>query len=218
MIELLHQLDWQIPDWIVVPGGNLGNSSSFGKAFEELYASNFIDKIPRIAIIQAEGANPLFTSYVNGTGDLTPVQAKTRATAIKIGNPVSWEKALHAIELSNGVVDEVTESEIAAAKQHIGRDGIGSEPASATTVAGCRKLVAKGVIKKDETAACILTGHLLKDPDYTVDFHKDELYLDPQRTSTVTGTKKIDPCGLNNCPTSLKADLDTLVDYIEKNS
>jgi threonine synthase len=218
MIEMLHQLDWQVPDWVVVPGGNLGNSSSFGKAFEELHACNFIDKVPRIAVIQAHGANPLFTTHTHHTKELTPVQAKTRATAIKIGNPVSWEKALHAIELSNGVVEEVSESEIGAAKQYIGADGIGCEPASATTIAGCKKLREKEVINADDTVVCVLTGHLLKDPDYTVDFHKDELYLDPRRTSSVTGTTRIDTRGLSNSPVKLKAHLHTILDYIEKHS
>jgi threonine synthase len=216
MIELLHQLEWQAPDWVVVPGGNLGNCSSFGKAFNELLASGFIDRVPRIAVIQAEGANPLYQSFASGNRTLVPVHAATRATAIKIGNPVSFVKAWHAVDVSRGVVEQVTEEEIAIAKSRIGADGVGSEPASATTVAGCKKLVEKGVIRPDEKAVCILTGHLLKDPDYTVEFHRDELYLDAQYASSVTGAKKIDTRGFANTPVRLPADVKTILEYIDK--
>jgi threonine synthase len=215
MIEMLHQLAWKAPDWVVVPGGNLGNSSSFGKAFSELKACGFIDKVPKIAVIQAQGANPFYTSFVNNSTTMQPVHAETRATAIKIGNPVSFEKALFAVHFSNGVVEEVTEQEIAIAKSMVGLDGIGSEPASATTVAGCRKLVAKGVISPEETVVCILTGNLLKDPDYTVEFHRDELYSDVERTSAVTGTQRIDTEGRSNKPVKLPADTDIILEYID---
>ncbi|MBD3344330.1 MAG: threonine synthase [Chitinivibrionales bacterium] len=216
MIELFHQLGWTMPDWIIVPGGNLGNSSSFGKAFDELKACGFIDKIPRVAVIQAQGANPLYKSFSTGERTLAPVQAQTRATAIKIGNPVSFEKAWYAVDYSSGIVEEVTEEEIAVAKSRIGADGIGSEPASATTVAGCKKLVEKGIVDKSEKAVCILTGHLLKDPDYSVEFHKDELYLDAVRKTTVEGKQKIDTHGYSNKPVQLPADADVLLDFIEK--
>jgi threonine synthase len=217
MIEMLHQLGWKAPDWVVVPGGNLGNSSSFGKAFSELKKCGFIDKVPRIAIIQAQGANPLYNSFFQSNRVLTPVHADTRATAIKIGNPVSFDKAFFAIDFTEGVVEQVTEDEIAVAKCVVGADGIGSEPASATTVAGCKKLVDKSVIRKNDTVVCILTGHLLKDPDYTVEFHRDELYLDARRTSTVEGTKRISTGGKHNKPVQLPADTRIIVDYINKN-
>lgn len=136
MIEMLHQLNWKAPDWVIVPGGNLGNNSAFGKAFYELKSCGFIDKIPRVAIIQADGANPLYRSFTTGDRTLRPVDAHTRATAIKIGNPVSFDKAWFTIDYTNGVVEEVSETEIALAKSRIGLDGVGSEPASATTVAG----------------------------------------------------------------------------------
>jgi threonine synthase len=216
MIEMLHQLGWRAPDWVIVPGGNLGNSSSFGKAFAELVQARFIKKVPKIAIIQAEGANPLYRSFTARDATLKPVHAQTRATAIKIGNPVSFDKAWYAVESTGGIVEQVTEEEIAAAKSMVGRDGVGSEPASATTVAGCKKLVAKGIIKKSETVVCILTGHLLKDPDYTVEFHQDELYLDAVRTSSVTGKQKIRTHGLNNRPVKLPADADAILSYIKK--
>jgi threonine synthase len=216
MIEMLHQLGWNSPDWVIVPGGNLGNSSSFGKAFFELTQCKFIKKIPKIAVIQAEGANPLYTSFASNDARLRPVHAETRATAIKIGNPVSFEKALFAVNFTGGLVEQVSEAEIAAAKSVIGIDGIGSEPASATTVAGCKKLVERGKIKPGETVVCVLTGHLLKDPDYTVEFHRDELFLDMQRTSSVTGTKRIPTEGRNNRPVKLAADTDVILDYIKK--
>jgi threonine synthase len=216
MIEMLHQLGWEPPDWVIVPGGNLGNSSSFGKAFSELKQCGFIEKNSKIAVIQAQGANPLYNSFIAKDATLRPVHAETRATAIKIGNPVSFEKALFAVNFTGGLVEQVTEGEIAAAKCIIGADGIGSEPASATTVAGCKKLVAQGKIKPDETVVCILTGHLLKDPDYTVEFHRDELFLDATRTSSVTGTKRIPAEGRNNRPVKLAADTNVIIDYINK--
>lgn len=216
MIEMLHQLGWTSPDWVIVPGGNLGNSSSFGKAFAELKQCGFIDKVPRIAVIQAQGANPFYTSFVSGSNVLKPVHADTRATAIKIGKPVSFEKALFAVTFTNGIVEQVSEEEIAVAKSVIGADGFGSEPASATTVAGCKKLVERGIIRPDDTVVCILTGHLLKDPDYTVEFHKDELFLDAKRTTSVTGSRRIHTQGKNNMPVKLAAKAEVILDYIHK--
>jgi threonine synthase len=216
MIEMLHQLGWETPDWVVVPGGNLGNSSSFGKAFTELKKCGFIKKVPKIAVIQAQGANPLYKSFTSKNPTLRPVHAETRATAIKIGNPVSFEKALFAVNFTHGTVEQVSENEIAAAKSVIGLDGIGSEPASATTVAGCKKLVAKGTIKPRDRVVCILTGHLLKDPDYTVEFHRDELFLDAKRTSSVTGKKRIPAKGMSNRPVQLAADTKVILNYINK--
>ena len=215
MIEMLHQLGWQSPDWVVVPGGNLGNSSSFGKAFFELKQCGFIEKVPKIAVIQADGANPFYTSFMSKSGQLKAVHADTRATAIKIGNPVSFDKALFAVEYSKGVVEQVSEQEIAVAKSVIGADGVGSEPASATTVAGCKKLVERGVIAGGDSVVCILTGHLLKDPDYTVEFHKNELFLDVERTSSVRGTVRISTEGKHNEPVRLPADTDAIIKYID---
>ena len=216
MIEMLHQLGWASPDWVIVPGGNLGNSSSFGKAFTELKQCGFIKKAPRIAVIQAQGANPFYSSFISGGKVLKPVHADTRATAIKIGNPVSFEKAMFAITSTGGIVEQVTEGEIAVAKSVIGADGFGSEPASATTVAGCKKLVERGIIRPGDTVVCVLTGHLLKDPDYTVEFHKDELFLDAKRTTSVTGSRRIQTQGKSNKPVKLPADAKTILDYIRK--
>jgi threonine synthase len=216
MIEMLHQLGWTAPDWVIVPGGNLGNSSSFGKAFDELKRCGFIDKVPKIAVIQAKGANPFYTGFVSKSPTLTPMHADTRATAIKIGNPVSYDKALFAVNSTGGVVEEVSEEEIAVAKSVIGADGVGSEPASATTVAGCKKLVDKGVIRPKDAVVCVLTGHLLKDPDYTVEFHRDELFLDAKRSTAVSGTQRIATQGKSNRPIKLAADVKVILEHIKK--
>ena len=184
IVELLDQLSWQVPDRIVVPGGNLGNSSSYGKILMELKEFGFIDKVPRITIIQAEGADPLYRTLVTSSEELVPVaDAWTLASAIKIGQPISWRKALRALQFTDGWCDEVNEQEIADAKAILGRDGIGCEPASATTVAGLKKMLKltqrdqpEVTIDPEEDVVAILTGHQLKDPEYTVNYHLDNLY------------------------------------------
>jgi threonine synthase len=176
IIEMLDQRGWKVPDRVVVPGGNLGNSSSFGKAIKELYDLGFIDKMPMVTIIQAQRANPLYRTLIYHSPRLIPMEAHTLATAIKIGNPVSWKKAVRAMDWTNGWCDVVSEQEIADAKAVIGRDGVGCEPASATTVAGIKKLIQTGEIDKEEDVVAVLTGNLMKDPDYTVNYHQDSLY------------------------------------------
>jgi threonine synthase len=180
--EMLQQCDWRAPDRIVVPGGNLGNSSAIAKGFLELQAIGVIDRLPKITIIQAAGANPLYRMWQAGSETLEPVKgARTLATAIKIGAPVSWPKAVRALRTSSGEVEQVSEQEIADAKAIIGRDGIGCEPASAVTLAGIRKMVAAGRISPDEEIIAILTGHVLKDPDYVVSYHRGDLsYTDKE--------------------------------------
>jgi threonine synthase len=173
VIEMMDQRDWKVPDWIVLPGGNLGNVSAFGKGLRELHALGFIDRLPRLAVIQAAGAAP-FYEYMRDHAR-TPFIAKghpeTLATAIKIGDPVSWPKAQLEIETSNGVVESVTEQEIADAKAVIGQSGIGCEPASAATLAGIRKLK----LDRDADVVAVLTGNVLKDPDYIYRYHTGEL-------------------------------------------
>ena len=175
IFETLQQLRWHVPDWIVCPGGNLGNSSAFGKALHELHALGLIERIPRVAIVQAEGANPLYRAYQNGFAHFERVKAQTVATAIKIGNPVNYAKAVRTLEWTNGVVEQVSDQEIMDAKALIDAQGIGCEPASACSLAGTRKLVERGVIGRDETVVGILTGHLLKDPDATIGYHSGTL-------------------------------------------
>jgi threonine synthase len=198
--RVIEQLGWQVPDWIVVPGGNLGNSSAFGKAFLELKELGLIERVPRIAIVNAAGANTL-TELVNDRklfwndgmvneeivdkyyADLTArnFRAHTIATAIEISRPVNLNKCLRTIDVCNGVVLAVTDEEIKDAKAVIGKFGLGCEPASAASVAGLKNLVAKGTIGPDERVVCILTGHLLKDPNLTVDYHtkKEGLFSNP---------------------------------------
>jgi threonine synthase len=167
MFEMLEQLGWEAPDYVIVPGGNLGNTSAFGKALVELQAAGLVDKVPRLIVVQAEGANPFARMWRAGSPEMVPVEdPETIATAIRIGNPRSWKKALRAVRHTNGFVTEVTDEEIAEAKAVIGRDGIGCEPASATTLAALRKLVARGVIDRDAVVVAILTGHALKDTDF----------------------------------------------------
>ncbi|HVQ36110.1 MAG TPA: threonine synthase, partial [Pyrinomonadaceae bacterium] len=176
-VELLHQRGWRVPDHVVVPGGNLGNSSALGKGFRELKELGLIDRLPRLSVVQAEGSAPFAGLFANESADLTPVEhPQTLATAIKIGAPVSWKKALRSVVESGGSVISVSEQEIADAKAVIGRDGVGCEPASATTVAGIKRLVASGVIRADEEVVAVLTGHILKDTDYAINYHLDKLY------------------------------------------
>jgi len=180
VLEILEQCGWRAPDWIVLPGGNLGNTSAFGKALREAVEVGLIDRSPRLAVIQAEGAAPFYNLLREGAGEIRNVEhPETLATAIKIGAPVSWPKARREVETSGGVVEQVSEQEIADAKAVIGRCGIGCEPASAATLAGIRKLTAAGVIGRGQDVVAVLTGHLLKDPDYIHRYHTGQLD-DPQ--------------------------------------
>ena len=173
-IELLHDRDWRVPDWIVLPGGNLGNSSALAKGLSELKAAGLIDRLPRIAVVQAAGANPLYTAW-RDQAPIQRVRAQTRATAIQIGDPVSGDKAWRGLIDTHGVVVQVTDQDILDAKAVVDRAGIGAEPASCATVAGARQLVAAGIIAPDADVCGILTGNLLKDPDVTVGYHTDAL-------------------------------------------
>ena len=175
MFEALQQLRWQVPDWIVVPGGNLGNSSAFGKGLLEMLEVGLIDRLPRLAIIQAEGANPLYRHFSRGFRAFEAVKAETIATAIKIGNPVNLQKAIRALEWTSGVVEEVSDQQIMDAKAVVDGVGIGCEPASACSVAGTKKLVERGIIKRGDSVLGVLTGHVLKDPEATIAYHADQL-------------------------------------------
>jgi len=175
--ELLEQRGWEPPDHIIVPGGNLANSSAIGKALGEMKHLGFISRLPKVSVMQAEGANPLVRSVrENGVEKLIPVHAETMATAIRIGNPASWKKALRVIRETGGTVEQVSEVEIALAKAEIGAEGVGCEPASAVTLAGLKKLVKQGFVKPNETVVLVLTGHTLKDADFTLKFHRGDLF------------------------------------------
>jgi threonine synthase len=173
MAEMLDQRDWRVPDWVVLPGGNLGNTSAFGKGLRELREWGLIDRLPRLAVIQAEGSAPFYElmqradrSHLNAVA-----HPETLATAIKIGDPVSWPKALFEVQTSCGVVEKVNEQEIADAKAIIGSCGIGCEPASAATLAGIRKLTRAGIIQSRADVVAVLTGNVLKDPNYIHEYH-----------------------------------------------
>jgi threonine synthase len=171
IFELMEQLDWQVPDVIALPGGNLGNTSAFGKALGDLHQVGLIDRLPKLAIIQAEGSAPFSHYYASGWDKLEPVTAETIATAIKIGNPASTPRARRSVESTNGLVTTVSDAEIMNAKATIDQVGIGCEPASAASLAGTRRLVSEGKIAPDATVVGILTGHVLKDTDAIVAYH-----------------------------------------------
>jgi threonine synthase len=191
--RVLEGLNWEVPDWIVVPGGNLGNSSAFGKALIELRELGLIRELPRLAVINATGANTLYELYErqklrwnNGHPDQPLIdgfyadldarglRAKTLASAIEINRPVNLKKCLRALEACNGVVREVSDEEILDAKAQVGAGGFGCEPASGASVAGAKLLRSQGVIAPSDRVVCILTGHQLKDPTATVDYHSAE--------------------------------------------
>ena len=175
--ELAQDLDWALPDWIVLPGGALSNAAALGKGLQDLYALGFVSKLPRVAVVQAEGASPFHRMVDASAGVLVPEpHPRTVASALNIGHPPSWRKALATLKLTAGVTTAVSDAEIMAAKACVDRSGIGCEPASAAALAGLRKLVLGGVVHPDETAACILTGNLLKDTEALRDYHLDAAY------------------------------------------
>jgi threonine synthase len=174
--EIAEYFDWTVPDHLIVPGGNLANSSALAKGFRELKELGLVARIPRISVIQAAGANPLVRSLAKSRGTkLEPVEAHTRASAIRIGNPASWRKAARVVLDTGGWCLDVTEAEIAIAKAELGAEGLGCEPASAVTLAGLKKLRAQRAVGGGETVVLVLTGHTLKDADYTIDFHRGAL-------------------------------------------
>lgn len=207
MTEMLDQRDWRVPDWVVLPGGNLGNTSAFGKALREMKDLGLIDRLPRLAIVQAEGSAPFYELMQawhrreQGPKLVAVEYPQTLATAIKIGDPVSWPKALHEVITSGGVVEKVSEQEIADAKAIIGRAGIGCEPASAATLAGIRKLTGAGVVAPDADVVAILTGNVLKDPDYIYRYHTAS--LDAPDGRRLTSTFGNEPVVVPNDPAAI---------------
>ena len=209
--ELLEQMDWQVPEHVIVPGGNLANSSALAKGFAEMLQLGLISRIPKISIIQAEGANPLFRAMEESDGrELMPVTAETRASAIRIGNPASWRKAVVALHSTGGWCEQVSEAEIALAKAQIGAEGIGCEPASAVTLAGLKKLVADGRVGAEDRVVLILTGHTLKDSDYTIRFHRHEL-LTAAEEREASAEELALSSQLRKPPVVLDADMDSIL-------
>jgi threonine synthase len=233
MFRVLEALAWEPPDWIVAPGGNLGNSSAFGKAFAELKTLGLIDRVPRLAVINAAGADTLYQlvekhglRWNGGTAemdiadqytaelDAQQKRASTIASAIEINRPVNLRKCLRALEVCDGVVRQVTDQEILDAKAQVGAGGIGCEPASAASVAGARKLQAEGVIGRDERVVCILTGHLLKDPTATVAYHS----ADQKQFEEVLGSRGVQQANYANRAVAVANDLDDIVKTIRQHS
>jgi threonine synthase len=225
-LELLEQCGWCVPDHVVVPGGNMGNSSALGKGFDEMLRLGLIDRLPKISVIQAEGSAPLAHLFAGLQPsdcaadralpeEIAPVaNPLTLASAIKIGAPVSWKKALRAVLRTHGNIIAVSEQEIADAKAIIGRDGIGCEPASATTVAGIRKLVAAGKIHAGESVVAVLTGHVLKDPDYVGHYHRGTLSFE---SVAEQGTTKSVPIAgaFRNAPEKVAATKEAILKSLE---
>jgi threonine synthase len=173
VLEMLQQLGWRAPDWIVLPAGNLGNTAAFGAALREARELGLIDRMPRLAAVQASGAAPFAASFRDDFRERHTVRAETAATAIRIGDPASYDRAVRAIRETNGVVIDLADAEILDAKAVVDASGVGCEPASAASVAGARALVARGTIRREETVVAVLTGHILKDPAILLQYHRD---------------------------------------------
>jgi threonine synthase len=230
MCRVLEGLRWEVPDWIVVPGGNLGNSSSFGKAFTELKELGLIDRVPRLAVINATGSNTLHELFEkrglrwNGGEIDTSIRdayyqelddhhlrASTIASAIEINRPVNLEKCLRALDFCDGVVREVSDQEILDAKAQVGAGGLGCEPASAASVAGAKLLVEQGVIAPSDRVVCILTGHQLKDPTATVAYHT----TDQDQFNKVLGSRGVKRAAYANRAVAVPNELDEIVKAIQ---
>jgi threonine synthase len=231
IFRILESLRWEVPDWIVVPGGNLGNSSAFGKALAELKHLGLIDRVPRLAIINAHGANTLWQLYQNrdlrwagGRPDAALIErfyadmenagrrASTLATAIQINRPVNLKKALRALDVTDGVVRQVSDQQILDAKAQVGAGGFGCEPASAASVAGVRLLRNEGLIAPSDRVVCILTGHQLKDPTTTVAYHS----RDPEQFEKVLAQKGVREAPYANSPIAIENDLGKIMDVIRR--
>jgi threonine synthase len=174
VLEMLQQLDWEPPDWIVLPAGNLGNTAAFGKALLEAHRWGLISRLPRLAAVQAAGAAPFARSFADDFEHRYAVRAETVATAIRIGDPASFVRAVHAIRETEGVVLAVSDDEILEAKAVVDASGVGCEPASAASVAGVRELVRRGLMAPDAHAVAVLTGHILKDPGLLLQYHREQ--------------------------------------------
>jgi threonine synthase len=190
VFEILEQRDWRVPDYLVLPGGNLGNVSSVGKGLIELQRLGLIDKLPRLVVVQAEGASPFYTMIATGAEEMTPVQPRTEASAIRIGNPVNWKKALRALRATDGLCESVTDEQIFEAKAALAKDGVGCEPASAASVAGIQKLVRSGKIEDGADVVAVLTGHQLKDPEIGIK-RRSERELAQQRLHVEADINKL---------------------------
>jgi len=199
VLEILLQLGWDVPEFIVLPAGNLGNTAAFGKALREAHALGLIARMPRIVSVQAAGAAPFAKAFREGFATRYSVQAETIATAIRIGDPASWDRAVRTIRDTDGIVLSVTDDEIIDAKVQIDAAGVGCEPASAASVAGVKHLVRNGVIKSGDRVVAVLTGHVLKDPGMLVELHQQR-----------------DDFALANRPVEIEASVQAVADVIAR--
>lgn len=209
ILDCFMQLGASLPDWIVVPGGNLGNTSAFGKALIEMKALGLLSAVPRLAVIQAEGAAPFARAAERAFSHLEPIHPETIATAIRIGNPVNYSKAVRSITFTHGVVTTVTDAQILIAKHELDRQAIGCEPASAATLAGLRRLTSEGIIGRGQSALLILTGSLLKDPETTMALASGHV-----ANLGIALSPELDACA--NPPRLVPSDAETIFDIIRE--
>jgi threonine synthase len=233
MFRVLEALGWSVPDWVVVSGGNLGNVSAFAKAFSELKELGLIERSPRLAVVNAAGACTLYELYEKrglrwnkGAFDAGAIdgyytelsargaKADTLGSAIEINQPVNLPKALRALSCFAGVARAVPDAEMLDAKAQIGAGGLGCEPASAASVAGVKRLVSEGAIDKAARVVCVLTGHLLKDPDETVAYHTaDQATFDAK-----LGSRGVKSVAFANRAVPVPNDLDAIVSAIRSHA
>ena len=232
MYRILEGLDWEVPEWVICPGGNLGNSSAFGKAFMELVELGLIKRPPRLAVINATGARTLYRiveekhlTWNDGHVDDAAIEedyrqmderndrAHTVASAIEINRPVNLKKCLRALEVTDGLVREVSDEDILDAKARVGAGGLGCEPASAASVAGLKHLVQEGVISPDDRVACVLTGHVLKDPNVSVDYHSLPVEAFRKKYAEKFEVTKL---GFQNQPIKVPNDLEEILKVLEE--
>lgn len=193
--EICEQLNNEAPDRIIIPVGNAGNISAVWKGLKEFYELGYIKKLPKMTGIQAQGSAPIAQAIKSGSDKIVPIEKpETIATAIRIGAPVSWKKAVNAIRESYGTAETVTDDEILDAQKTLARtDGIFVEPASASSIAGLKKLIRKGIVMTDEKVVCITTGHGLKDPDTAITQSEKPIEVDAEITAieTALGLKQL---------------------------
>lgn len=218
-LELWEQLQGDLPDHLLVPGGNLANGSALGKGLLELQDWGLTTRLPKISVVQAAGADPLARAWQSdGARTMASLAPESLATAIRIGKPASWKKAAAVIAATGGTCLAVSEAEIALAKAEIGAEGLGCEPASAATLAGLKRLQAQGFVERGERVALVLTGHLLKDADYALRFHLGTLPLGDfaaqERPPEVDGAL----AARRRAPISLAADADAVLRRLEQES
>jgi threonine synthase len=206
-VEIVQQFDWEVPDWVILPGGNLGNVSAIGKGFSMMHDLGLISKLPRICVAQAEHANPFYLSYLKNFEDFEPIPArKTLASAIQIGNPVSIQKAIATLQRFNGVVEQASEQELAEEMARADRTGMFNCPHTGVALAALRKLVERKVIRGHERVVVISTAHGLKFTEQKMGYHAGTL-------EGIHATKQNRPVGVSADPKEIS---DAISRYVER--